>query len=114
MPLIHSVNITSSLLFLPLLLTTFELFDHTRCHMYVRSIFIRANNQSSCIGCLIDLRCLSMKITILHLDLGIGGAEQLIVSIATSMQQLGHDVTILTSHHDVNHCFEETKPDGKI
>ena len=53
-----------------------------------------------------------MKVTIIHLDLGIGGAEQLIVSIACSLQELGHEVTILTSHHDNKHCFEETKPDG--
>lgn len=53
-----------------------------------------------------------MRILILHLDLGIGGAEQLIVNIATLLQELGHEVTILTSHHDVNHCFEETKPNG--
>ncbi len=53
-----------------------------------------------------------MKVTIVHLDLGIGGAEQLIVSIASALLKLGHEVTILTSHHDNKHCFEETKPDG--
>jgi len=54
-----------------------------------------------------------MKVTVLHLDLGIGGAEQLIVNVGTVMQELGHDVVMLTSHHDPNHCFEETKPNGK-
>jgi hypothetical protein len=73
-----------------------------------------------------------MKVTIIHLDLGIGGkylrlkilrmevayltvstgAEQLIVNVATSLKELGHDVLILTSHHDQNHCFEETKASG--
>ncbi len=53
-----------------------------------------------------------MKVTILHLDLGIGGAEQLIVNVATVMKELGHEVTLLTTHHDPNHCFEETKPNG--
>jgi hypothetical protein len=54
-----------------------------------------------------------MRVTIVHLDLGIGGAEQLIVNIATVLKELGHEVQLLTSHHDKNHCFEETKPDGK-
>lgn len=54
-----------------------------------------------------------MRVTIIHLDLGIGGAEQLIVNIATVLKELGHEVQLLTSHHDKNHCFEETKPDGK-
>ena len=53
-----------------------------------------------------------MRITILHLDLGIGGAEQLIVNVATVVKELGHEVVLLTSHHDKNHCFEETKPNG--
>lgn len=53
-----------------------------------------------------------MRVTILHLDLGIGGAEQLIVNVATVIKELGHEVTILTSHHDPSHCFEETKPTG--
>ena len=55
-----------------------------------------------------------MRVTILHLDLGIGGAEQLIVNMATVMKELGHEVLLLTSHHDKNHCFEETKPNGII
>ena len=55
---------------------------------------------------------LTMRVTILHLDLGIGGAEQLIVN--TVLKELGHDVTLLTTHHDKNHCFEETKPSGNI
>lgn len=54
-----------------------------------------------------------MKVTVLHLDLGIGGAEQLIVNVGTVMQELGHNVVMLTSHHDPNHCFEETKPNGR-
>eukprot|EP00601_Ochromonadales_sp_CCMP2298_P025409 CAMPEP_0173272908 /NCGR_PEP_ID=MMETSP1143-20121109/1617_1 /TAXON_ID=483371 /ORGANISM="non described non described, Strain CCMP2298" /LENGTH=188 /DNA_ID=CAMNT_0014209603 /DNA_START=152 /DNA_END=722 /DNA_ORIENTATION=- len=55
-----------------------------------------------------------MKVAILHLDLGIGGAEQLIVNMATVIKELGHEVTILTSHHDPSHCFEETKPNGHL
>jgi alpha-1,3/alpha-1,6-mannosyltransferase len=54
------------------------------------------------------------NVLILHLDLGIGGAEQLIVTMAKCIQDLGHKVEILTSHHNVNHCFEETKPNGVL
>lgn len=53
-----------------------------------------------------------MKIAILHLDLGIGGAEKLIISIAISLINSGHDITIYTSHHDKLHCFEETINNG--
>jgi len=53
-----------------------------------------------------------MRVAILHLDLGIGGAEQLIVNVGIVMKELGHEVTMLTTHHDPTHCFEETKPNG--
>ncbi len=52
------------------------------------------------------------NIVVMHLDLGIGGAEQLIVTISRSLLEMGHNVEIITSHHDVNHCFEDTKPNG--
>lgn len=55
-----------------------------------------------------------LRVAILHLDLGIGGAEQLIVNIAKQLQASGHRVDLFTSHHNINHCFEETKPDGKL
>jgi hypothetical protein len=42
-----------------------------------------------------------------------GGAEQLMVSIGCAFQKMGYKVKIITSHHDPNHCFEETKPNGK-
>jgi alpha-1,3/alpha-1,6-mannosyltransferase len=54
-----------------------------------------------------------LNILILHLDLGIGGAEQLMITIARSLQEIDHNIEILTTHHDKNHCFDETKPDGK-
>ena len=54
-----------------------------------------------------------MKIGFIHPDLGIGGAERLVVDAAVGLQSLGHQVTIFTSHHDPNHCFEETK-DGTL
>ena len=56
-----------------------------------------------------------VRVAMVHVDLGIGGAEQLIVNIARSLQEdLHHSVTIFTSHHDRNHCFEETHPDSGI
>ena len=53
-----------------------------------------------------------LNIVVLHLDLGIGGAERLMVNVALSLMSLGHNVKIVTSHHDTSHCFEETLPEG--
>lgn len=57
-----------------------------------------------------------MRVVILHLDLGIGGAEQLVVNVATILKRdLQCNVTLLTSHHDEGHCFEATRYDnGKL
>lgn len=56
-----------------------------------------------------------MKIAIFHLDLGIGGAEQLTVNSASALQERGHDVTLFTSHRDPTHCFPEVHPtDGSL
>lgn len=49
-----------------------------------------------------------MQIRIVHPDLGIGGAERLIVDVAVSLKERGHEITIYTSHHDPAHCFPET------
>ncbi|KAI9599227.1 alpha-1,3/1,6-mannosyltransferase ALG2 [Syncephalis fuscata] len=43
----------------------------------------------------------------------LGGAERLVVDAAVGLQAIGHTVTIYTSHHDVTHCFEETR-DGTL
>lgn len=53
------------------------------------------------------------NITIIHPDLGIGGAERLILDAALALQARGHRVTIYTSHRDPNHCFEEAR-DGTL
>ncbi|CCE65061.1 hypothetical protein TPHA_0J02410 [Tetrapisispora phaffii CBS 4417] len=50
-----------------------------------------------------------LDIGFLHPDLGIGGAERLIVDAAVGLQEQGHNVTIYTSHCDKTHCFEEVK-----
>ena len=56
-----------------------------------------------------DGKSQSKSIVFFHPDLGIGGAERLIVDAAVSLQQLGHKVTIFTSHRNVNHCFDEAR-----
>ncbi|KAG5551348.1 hypothetical protein RHGRI_009683 [Rhododendron griersonianum] len=49
-----------------------------------------------------------LNIAIIHPDLGIGGAERLIVDAAVELSSHGHKVHIFTSHHDRTRCFEET------
>ncbi|KAF8921570.1 mannosyltransferase [Mucidula mucida] len=54
-----------------------------------------------------------LRVAFIHPDLGIGGAERLVVDAALGLQKLGHSVDIYTSHHDPSHCFEETR-DGTL
>lgn len=54
-----------------------------------------------------------VKILFVHPDLGIGGAERLVVDAALALKNKGHTVRMLTNHHDPNHCFEETR-DGTL
>lgn len=53
------------------------------------------------------------SIVFFHPDLGIGGAERLVVDAAVGLQKLGHKITIFTSHCDPSHCFDEAR-DGTI
>ncbi|KAJ6102759.1 Glycosyl transferase family 1 [Penicillium sp. IBT 16267x] len=53
------------------------------------------------------------NVVIVHPDLGIGGAERLIIDVALALQKRGHRVTIYTSHRDKNHCFDEAR-DGTL
>ncbi|EKX42369.1 hypothetical protein GUITHDRAFT_74012, partial [Guillardia theta CCMP2712] len=55
----------------------------------------------------------SKKVAFVHPDLGIGGAERLVVDAAVGLQNKGHSVVMYTSHHDKNHCFQETR-DGTL
>ncbi|KAH8814500.1 alpha-1,3-mannosyltransferase ALG2 [Flagelloscypha sp. PMI_526] len=50
-----------------------------------------------------------MKIAFVHPDLGIGGAERLVVDAALGLQNQGHEVVIYTSYHDPKHSFDETR-----
>ncbi|KAL4953960.1 hypothetical protein BDW69DRAFT_205473 [Aspergillus filifer] len=52
-------------------------------------------------------------ITIIHPDLGIGGAERLIIDVGLALQNTGHKVSVYTSHCDKGHCFEEAR-DGTL
>lgn len=54
-----------------------------------------------------------MKIAFLHPDLGIGGAERLVVDAALALKSNSHEICIFTAHHDETHCFPETK-DGSL
>lgn len=53
------------------------------------------------------------SVNIVHLDLGIGGAENLIVNCAVGLKSKGHNVKIFTSHHDKRRCFQPTS-DGSV
>eukprot|EP01118_Nematostelium_gracile_P006876 TRINITY_DN2221_c0_g1_i1.p1 TRINITY_DN2221_c0_g1~~TRINITY_DN2221_c0_g1_i1.p1 ORF type:complete len:455 (-),score=103.75 TRINITY_DN2221_c0_g1_i1:76-1440(-) len=48
------------------------------------------------------------RIGFIHLDLGIGGAERLVVDAALGLQSKGFSVHIFTSNHPKDHCFPET------
>lgn len=60
----------------------------------------------------LDERKGPLRIGFIHPDLGIGGAERLVVDAAVSLQQRGHEVVLFTSRHDPHRCFEETR-DGE-
>lgn len=50
-----------------------------------------------------------VRVLFVHPDLGIGGAERLVVDAAVALKNRGHSVSFLTNHHDIEHCFEETR-----
>jgi alpha-1,3/alpha-1,6-mannosyltransferase len=49
------------------------------------------------------------SIVFFHPDLGIGGAERLVIDAAVGLQNLGYKVAIFTSHCDPAHCFDEAR-----
>jgi alpha-1,3/alpha-1,6-mannosyltransferase len=54
-------------------------------------------------------------IVFIHLDLGIGGAEQLVLQLATASQNLGYQVDIVTTRCDQDHCFASVqRPNGQL
>jgi len=53
------------------------------------------------------------SVAFIHLDLGIGGAENLVVNAAKGLKDLGCSVKMYTSHHDRSRAFRETT-DGTL
>lgn len=54
-----------------------------------------------------------VRVAFIHPDLGIGGAERLIVDAALALKSRGHGIEMFTAHHDPGHCFSETR-DGTL
>lgn len=50
-----------------------------------------------------------LKIAFIHPDLGIGGAERLVLDVAAAFKKQEHEVIFITNHFDKHHCFEELK-----
>jgi alpha-1,3/alpha-1,6-mannosyltransferase len=50
-----------------------------------------------------------MRVAFLHPDLGLGGAERLVVDAASGLAQLGHSVVMYTSHYEPQRSFDETR-----
>lgn len=55
----------------------------------------------------------SKSIVFFHPDLGIGGAERLVVDAAVGLKNRGHKIAVFTSHCDPQHCFDEAR-DGML
>jgi hypothetical protein len=49
------------------------------------------------------------RVAIIHPDLGIGGAEQLIINVALALMETGYSVRVFTPHFDPNRCFKEAR-----
>jgi alpha-1,3/alpha-1,6-mannosyltransferase len=54
-----------------------------------------------------------MRVAFIHPDLGIGGAEQLVINLALACRNLGWYVKIFTPSYDPTRAFEQTK-DGTL
>jgi alpha-1,3/alpha-1,6-mannosyltransferase len=48
-----------------------------------------------------------VRVLFLHPDLGIGGAERLVVDAALALKAKSHDVHIVTCHHDPGNNFNK-------
>ncbi len=52
------------------------------------------------------------RVAFVHPDLGLGGAERLVVDAAVELVRAGCSVDVYTAHYDPQRCFEETKTGG--
>jgi alpha-1,3/alpha-1,6-mannosyltransferase len=50
-----------------------------------------------------------LRVAFLHPDLGLGGAERLVVDAACGLASRGHAVTMFTSHYEPSRSFSETR-----
>ncbi|CAD5229355.1 unnamed protein product [Bursaphelenchus okinawaensis] len=48
-----------------------------------------------------------MKVTFLHPDFGVGGAERLVLDAAIAFDQNGHQIEIVTNQFSETHCFSD-------
>lgn len=91
---------------------SFEAYCHPRrqdnAHHSLPQMERRLKNQEE-----IPTQLEGQRIVFFHPDLGIGGAERLVVDAAVGLQNLGNKVTIFTSYRDLNHCFDEAR-DGTL
>lgn len=61
---------------------------------------------SSAVHCAVcDSKLTMVRVLFIHPDLGIGGAERLVVDAALALKSKGKVVSFLTAHHDKKHCF---------
>ncbi|KAJ8918342.1 hypothetical protein NQ315_008035 [Exocentrus adspersus] len=49
------------------------------------------------------------EIAFIHPDLGIGGAERLVLDVASALSSEGYGIRFITNHFDENHSFDELK-----
>lgn len=56
----------------------------------------------------------TMRIAFVHPDLGLGGAERLIIDAALSLQSLGHDCRIFTPFQHPSRTFDEVAPPNPV
>lgn len=56
---------------------------------------------------------MAQRIAVIHPDLGVGGAERLIVDASKALQDRDNRVDIYTAYHDKKRCFQETR-DGTL
>ncbi|KAL1497038.1 hypothetical protein ABEB36_008066 [Hypothenemus hampei] len=48
-----------------------------------------------------------LKIAFIHPDLGIGGAERLVLDVANALKQQNHEILFITNHFNENYCFDD-------
>jgi alpha-1,3/alpha-1,6-mannosyltransferase len=51
-----------------------------------------------------------MRIALVHPDLGLGGAERLVIDVAIALKARAHTPTIYTAHRDATRCFADVAP----